>query len=202
MKVCPYTVSLSHYLFPQLASSISGKPLERLSHMRKPRILQKGATYHVTARANRQELIMDPHGMKVLFLATILRAKKRYRFQISNFSILGNHFHLIITPGSGESLSAIMQWILSVFAMAYNRKLGLTGHVWGERFFSKVIEGLKELLRTFEYIDENPVRAGLVARAEQWEYGGLAHHRRGIGGIVEEVGREILALLPLHARLG
>ncbi len=142
---------------------------------------------------------MDAHGMKLLFLATLQRAKKRYRFQISNFSVLGNHFHLIITPGRDESLSAIMQWVLSVFAMAYNRKLDLTGHVWGERFYSRVIDGLKEMLRAFEYIDENPVRAGLVARAEQWEYGGLAHHRRGIIGIVEEAGREILAALPQHA---
>lgn len=144
---------------------------------------------------------MDTHGMRPLFLATLRRAKKKYHFQISNFSILGNHFHLIITPGREESLSVIMQWVLSVFAMAYNRKLGLTGHVWGERFYSKVIDGLKELIRTFEYIDENPVRAGLVARAEQWEYGGLAHHRRGIPGIVEELGGELLAVLPQHARL-
>src|SRR5512133_313133 len=100
--------------------------------MRRPRELRTGARYHVTARANRKEMILDSIAMKELFLSVVKRAKKKYDFRLENFCVMGNHFHFIIRPGQGTSLSAIMRWILSVFAMAYNKIMGLTGHVWGE----------------------------------------------------------------------
>lgn len=109
--------------------------------MRKPRDLRDGALYHVTEGANRKEMILDNRGMKELFL-NILRAEERFSFRIENFRIMGNHIHLMLRPGPGVSLSRIMQWILGVFAMAYNRMHGFTGHVWGCRFFPSVIDGL------------------------------------------------------------
>jgi len=58
-------------------------------------------------------MILDNRGMKDLFLQVVARARKRYDFRIENFTLMGNHFHLLIRPGRGESLSRIMQWILS-----------------------------------------------------------------------------------------
>ena len=136
--------------------------------MRKPRELQESACYHVTARANRKEMILDTSAMKELFLSVVKRAKLKYDFRIENFCIMGDHFHFVIRPGKGESLSAIMRWIMSVFAMAYNKIRGFTGHVWGCRFFSRIISGLRELVQVFEYIDENPVRASQVADRRDW----------------------------------
>jgi len=83
--------------------------------MRKPRELKDGALHHVTARANRKEMILDNRGMKDLFLEVIVRAKGKFRFRIENFCVMGNHIHLMIRPGTRESLSRIMQWVLSVF---------------------------------------------------------------------------------------
>jgi len=53
--------------------------------------------------------------MKDLFLEVIVRAKGKFRFRIENFCVMGNHIHLMIRPGTRESLSRIMQWVLSVF---------------------------------------------------------------------------------------
>ncbi len=147
--------------------------------MRKPRLLREGSLYHVSARANRKEFILNENDMKALFLRVLHRARNRYRFRIVNFCIMGNHFHLLIRPGPRESLSRIMQWIMSVFAMAYNRAHGISGHVWGERFFSKIMDGFREFLETFRYIDRNPVDAGLVGNAWEWEHGGLWWDRMG-----------------------
>lgn len=71
--------------------------------MRKPRELQDGGLYHVTARANRKEMILDNRGMKDLFLQVVARARKRYDFRIENFTLMGNHFHLMLRPSRGES---------------------------------------------------------------------------------------------------
>jgi putative transposase len=151
--------------------------------MRQRRQTRDGATYHVTVRANRQELIMHHAVIFELFLSVLNRAKKKYRFQVYNYCIMGNHIHLIIHPNQGESISRIMQWILSVFARSWNKLHHLSGHVWGERFYSKIINNFSEFLHTFDYIAQNPVKAGLVKRADQWTYGGIKHfltHRKGI----------------------
>ncbi|MCX7024564.1 MAG: transposase [Spirochaetes bacterium] len=167
--------------------------------MRKPRELQDGAHYHVTARANRQEMILDNGPMKELFLSVVKRAKIKYDFRIENFCIMGNHFHFIIQPRNGESLSAIMQWIMSVFAMSYNRISGFTGHVWGCRFFSRIIAGLRQFMQVFEYIDDNPVEASQVADRRQWRYGGLAHDRAGCRELLDEMPEWVRLLFPEHA---
>jgi putative transposase len=100
---------------------------------------------------------------------------------------MGNHIHLILHPDRGESLSRIMQWILSVFAMAWNRKHHTNGHVWGERFFSKILNNLKEFLKTFTYVTKNPASAQLVGRIDKWEFGGLWHFIKGERGILGEL---------------
>ena len=166
--------------------------------MRLRRLLRDGAEYHVTARINRGEMILLSEEDKFLFLKVIERAKKRYRFQIKNFCIMNNHFHLLIRPGQNESLSRIMQWILSVFAMSWNRKHNLNGHVWGERFYSRIIEGIVDFLRAFIYIDDNPVNAQLVDNSWKWMFGGLWHHHHGITNITDPPNEIILKFCPEH----
>lgn len=113
---------------------------------------------------------------------------------------MGNHFHIIIKPGVGVSLFRIMQWILSVFASAYNRLHNLTGHVWGERFFSKAIKNLREYVAIFNYIDENPVRAGLVASRSDWVFGGAFFRKSGKKAIMDPLPPYIALLLLLNER--
>lgn len=164
--------------------------------MRKPRELRDGARYHVTARANRKEMILDSRESKELFLSVVRRAKKKYAFRIENYCIMGNHFHLVIAPLKGESLSAIMRWIMSVFAMAYNRLHGYVGHVWCERFFSRIIATVRDFIAIFEYIDENPVRAKKVDDRRAWRYGGLWESSSGRRDLVEEDSQLVRLLFP------
>ncbi|MDR2518530.1 MAG: transposase, partial [Spirochaetaceae bacterium] len=141
--------------------------------------MKKNAVYHVTARANRSENIFFCPAMRRLFLSTLKRAKKKYPFAIHNFCVMSNHIHLIIQPGPDANLSRIMQWVLGVFARAWNRAHGVKGHVWGDRFFSKILDDFKDFFRTFWYVTENPVKAQLVKSAEEWEFGGLWHFITG-----------------------
>jgi putative transposase len=120
-----------------------------------------------------------------MFLAFIKKAKQKYPFQLLNFCIMDNHIHLIVKPARGQSLSKIMQWIKGNFAKRWNKERHTEGHLWGERFFSKIIEDAAQFLKTFKYIDENPVAAKLVAKAEEWEYGGLYHDLRGRLDVVD-----------------
>jgi putative transposase len=148
-----------------------------MGHLRE---LKDGATYHVTSEINRNEMELQQSRIKTMFLTFVKRAKQKYPFQLFDFSIMDNHVHLLIKPERGESLSKIMQWLKGNFAKYWNKvhhKQG--GHLWGKRFFSKIIDDVRQFLRVLEYIDENPKRAGMVARAEDWEFGGLYHHLHG-----------------------
>jgi putative transposase len=114
--------------------------------MRKPRKLVSGAVYHVTAGANRKEFILNSPEMKRLFLKVIKRAKSKYAFKVTNFCIMGNHIHLLIKPLGKENLSRIMQWILATFAINFNIRFNISGHVWYDRFHSKVIESFRQYI--------------------------------------------------------
>lgn len=135
-----------------------------------------------------------------MFLETVQRAKAKYSFRIINMCVMDNHFHLMIQPGRGESLSKIMQWILSVFARQFNRTYSLQGHVWYDRFKSKIVSSLRQFIATFGYIDENPVRAELVARSADYPFGGLAFIcagiRAGPGELVERPSPLVELLFP------
>ena len=152
----------------------------------------------MTARINRGETIFLVREDGDLFICILKRAKKRFNFSLKNFCIMGNHIHMLIKPSPGESLSKIMQWLLGVYAQSWNKKHGLSGHLWGDRFFSRIIRGIIDFLRVFLYIDNNPVIAGIVERPEQWEYGGLWHHKKGLTEIMGLADPEMLEYFPEH----
>ena len=169
--------------------------------MRRNRQLLEGAEYHVSARINRGEKIFLAKEDRELFMDILIRAKRRYNFTLKNFCIMGNHIHLLIKPGPGESLSKIMQWLLGVFAQLWNKKHNLSGHLWGDRFFSRIILGILDFLKVFAYIDQNPVIANMVDKPEKWQYGGLWHHKNGRTDITGLPDPRILECFPEHYAL-
>lgn len=76
--------------------------------MRRARVCVDGAVYHVVARTNRREMLMDSAMAKDMFLEVLVRAKEKYCFAVHNFVVMGNHFHLLLKPLGGDSLAEIM----------------------------------------------------------------------------------------------
>lgn len=165
--------------------------------MRKPRRTKQGARYHITARVNRGEMALESKKMKDLFLAVVKRAKKKYQFSVFHFCIMGNHVHFLLQPGVNENLSRIMQWILSVFALQYNKQLGIRGHFWYDRFFSRIVECLRCFLKVFDYISNNPVRARLVTHPIGFKYSGIFHYHNALFDIVSYRDPLIQIIFPL-----
>ncbi|MFW5642641.1 MAG: transposase [Alkalispirochaeta sp.] len=169
--------------------------------MRKPRQLQRGAEYHVVARANRQEFMLDSPRMKELFMNIVRKAKRKYSFRVRNFCIMGNHIHFLIIPEDGESLSRIMQWILSGFAIRFNRIFGYHGHVWYDRFKSIIVRTLRHFVAAFAYIAANPVAAGIVDDPLDHAYNGIRHIRDGDYSVIEPPDSLVRLIFPGVATL-
>ena len=84
---------------------------------------------------------------------------------------------------------------MSVSAIRFNKYFNLKGHVWYDRFRSVIIETYRQMLVTFKYVCDNPVKAKMVENAEDHLYGGLwfIKHRRF--DLVEPPGPLITRLL-------
>jgi putative transposase len=140
--------------------------------MRKKRELVEGAVYHVSSRTNDKIHVFNQDlGQKVMLLV-LEDAKEKYGFKLHNFCIMPNHIHLLITPSNGENLSRIVQWIKTKFAKIWNGIHGSQDHLWGERFFSRAMKDLDEYIVAYNYIDQNPVKAGLANSPVEWEASG------------------------------
>jgi REP element-mobilizing transposase RayT len=153
--------------------------------MRSIRELEYGATYRVESEINRNALELHEPEIKELFLTYINKAKIKYPFQLFDFCITDNYIQLVIKPANGKNLSKIMQWIKGNFAKAWNKMHHMEGHLWGKRFFSKIIHNVQQLFQVIEDIDKNPEKTGMVKRAKDWVFGGLYHHLHGKTDVVE-----------------
>lgn len=159
--------------------------------MRKPRHLEIDAIYHVTARINRRAMELAPPFIKELLISIIKRAAKKYTFELFAWAIMDNHIHLLIHPLNGVLLPNLMRWILGVFALSFNRLLGLTGHLWHDRYRSTIITGKQHFYRTFFYIANNPVRAGLSGTAAGFRFSHIRDILESCWGITTRPGRRI-----------
>ncbi len=152
--------------------------------------------YHVVARANRQEFILNSDEIKSMFMDVVRRAKLKFRFDIQNFCIMSNHFHFLMKPGKGENLSRIMQWILSVFALRFNKRFAWHGHVWYDRFKSRIVDGLREFIHAFCYIAENPIRAGITRFPWEYRFSGVNCLRNLDFDLIEEPSPVLRLMTP------
>lgn len=168
--------------------------------MRKKRILAQGvleAKYHVVARANLGEEILKDEAFKQMFMDIVKEAqeKKGYKFTVLNYCIMDNHIHLVLRVPSDSSLSKILQWVLSVFAIRFNRIHKLRGHVWYDRFKSKLIDASSYVRNVFLYIMNNPVKAGLVKKPQDFRFSGVTDMLKQDYRYIEKPGQWLMELV-------
>ena len=152
--------------------------------MRRNRILKSGATYLCTGTVNRFKNELTNDIIKRIFLEVLELCKSLFEFELYDFSVQDNCVELIIKPLENASLSKIMQWLLSVFAIRYNKHLKIRGHVWYDRFKSKIINSPKEIWEIREKLKEFPVRNQIVEDAKNFIFGGFYYLSRGMDKIV------------------
>ena len=129
-----------------------------------------GYTYHVSTRCVDQTYLLHKDELKKIVLNVVEKAKKKYDFYCFGFTIMDNHVHMIIQTPDKDNISIIMQVINKNIATQGNKALERTGHFWGARFHSTLIESEEQLINTLVYLNLNPVKAGLVYDPKDWEW--------------------------------
>jgi putative transposase len=139
-----------------------------------------GYCYHVLNRGNARRTVFHKEADFAAFVKLLREAGERLDVRLLAYCLLPNHFHLLLWPRADGDLSAYMMWLTTAHVRRYHRHYHSSGHVWQGRFRSFPIQEDEHLLTVHRYIERNAVRAGLVARAQDWLWSSAAPHREGM----------------------
>jgi hypothetical protein len=76
-----------------------------------------------------------------IFCRVFGEARERFVFELRGFRLEEEWLSFYIRPADGLQLPAIMQWVKQTFAVRFNLSTDRSGHVWGDRYWSRVVEG-------------------------------------------------------------
>jgi hypothetical protein len=113
--------------------------------MRKRRALKQNVWYEVRTRVNNGEPLFGEHRATETALAVFYRefrlSRVKYAIDFRRLRLSGDMLTFYIKPADGLKLPAIMQWLKQVFAVEFNKVDGRTGHIWGDRYWSRILDG-------------------------------------------------------------
>jgi putative transposase len=114
-------------------------------------------------------------------LAGVLRERReKHHFLLTAWVFLPDHWHAIIFPRFPVTISRVMESIKVGSTLRINAGRGERGLLWQPRFFDRALRRVKEYYEKVEYIHLNPVRAGLVKRAEEWQWSSVHDYTGGL----------------------
>jgi len=127
------------------------------------------ALYHITSRGNEQRSIFRSNRDRQTFLLFLGEAASRFRWSITAWVLMSNHFHLVIQT-LDPNLSRGMQWLNSTYANWFNRVHHRSGHLFQGRFKAFLIDKETYFAEVLRYVVLNPVRASICERPEQYRW--------------------------------
>jgi putative transposase len=145
---------------------------------RKLRIEYDGAIYHAIQRGNNRECIFERQEDKDLLLRDIIHKQSDLGFKLMGYVIMDNHYHILLQT-EDKPLKTIMHGINNRYSKHYNRQHGRTGHVFGERYKAILVQNESYLLTLLRYIHQNPVRAGICSKIEEYRWSSDSDYRTG-----------------------
>ncbi len=127
-------------------------------------------------RGNHRQMLFRQPEEYALFLDLLGQSIAKYRVKLWGYCLMGNHWHLVVEV---EAMSELSRWMHGVCnrhvrrVHRENRSLA-GGHIYQGRYKSFPIQDESYLYNVLRYVEANPLRAGLVARAQDWSWSSLS----------------------------
>jgi hypothetical protein len=109
--------------------------------MRENRKLAKNVWYEVRTAINVGEPLFQLEFAAVLLYRVLREARGRFVFEMRGLAVGDEGLSFYIKPADGLQLPRIMQWVKQTFSVLFNMRTGRTGHVWGDRYWSRILPG-------------------------------------------------------------
>ncbi|MBM3751343.1 MAG: hypothetical protein FJW21_09210 [Acidimicrobiia bacterium] len=144
-----------------------------------------GVVFHVMNRGVRRWRLFESDVEYQTCLLVLGEARERYPVDLFAYCLMPNHFHLVARPTADGQLSKFMQWFCATHSRRWHLRRGTTGtgSVYQGRFKAFPVETDAHFLTVSRYVERNPLRASLVARAEDWPWSSLGQRERRLGPI-------------------
>lgn len=149
--------------------------------------------HHIVIRGiNKEDLFLDDRD-HCRFLEILNKYKQKTDCRVLAYCIMSNHVHLLLRTGY-ETVGDTMRRILISYSHYFNKKYERTGHVFQNRFFSEPVDTDVYLINVLRYIHNNPVKAGIVQRAEEYRWSSFSCYLNPQIGVVDV--EEIYSYFP------
>jgi len=132
----------------------------------------------VTQRGNRRERVFFYDDDYRLYRDLLREACDKAGVSVWAYCLMPNHVHLILTPTTADGLARALGKAHRRYSAFVNARLRVTGHLFQSRFGSLVM-GEDHLMTAARYVAQNPVRARLVERAQDWPWSSVRAHLEG-----------------------
>jgi putative transposase len=172
------------------------EPLREVKEMTRPlRIEFPGAVYYVTSRGNAGMPIYEDDIDRAVFLSLLARVVDRFNWVLHAYCLMDDHYHLIVET-LDANLSGSMRQLNGIYTQASNRRHGRGGHLLQGRYGAILVDRQRYLPEVCRYVVLNPVRAGIVASAQDYNW---SSYRFGAG---LDPAPRFLSCEWIHARFG
>jgi putative transposase len=146
---------------------------------RTKRYCPPGQPVHIIQRGNNRAECFLSDDDKTVYIGILRKASSRYRLDVHAWVLMTNHVHLLVTPMTESAVSKTMQYLGAEYVRYFNEKHARTGTLWEGRFRSCLIESERYFLTCQQYIELNPVRAGMVSTPGEYRWS--SYHANALG---------------------
>lgn len=131
--------------------------------------------HHITQRGNRREDVFFNDKDRLAYLGWLVDYCQKFNVEIMSYCLMTNHIHLVLRPTTEEGLQRVLKPLHMRYAQRINRAKGWKGHLWQGRFFSSPLDEAYAW-SAIRYVERNPLRAGMVKKAEDYQWSSAAAH--------------------------
>lgn len=142
-------------------------------------LLFDGCYAHVFSRAIEKRYIFQSSEDFQRFKELLLISKQRYAYRIHHYCLMNTHFHLVVSLDHVKEFSEGLKWLKWQYARYYNVKRKRFGPLWRDRFKSRLIEDEEYMKVCGNYVEGNPVEAGMVKKSEDWPHSSSRYYVMG-----------------------
>jgi putative transposase len=129
-----------------------------------------GTSYFVTTKCWQGRTVFQVPENAEILIKTLLHYRDRKVFALHEFVVMSDHLHLLLTPSSTTSLERAMQFIKGGSSYQIRKKRNQKMEMWQVSFYDWTIRDHNDWQAKIEYIHDNPVRAKLVEKPQDWPY--------------------------------
>lgn len=123
----------------------------------------------MTQGINREKIFSNSKNIEK-YIKIIEEKQRNCEIVIIAYCIMTNHAHFLIKADKIEELSKFMQKVNTKYAIYYNKVNNRIGYVYRDRYKLQKITDIEHLYRCIEYIHDNPLKAGICIKQEQYKY--------------------------------